>query len=95
MIRSMFTVYNPWILTDDSLFYLGLGFKEFYLLIVCLLILLTVSILQERGISIRDRILECNIVVRWSIYIAAIVFVMIFGTYGWGYDPQAFIYGGF
>ena len=95
MIASIFTVRNPWILTDDSLFRLGLDWKEFYLLVICLLILLTVSLLQERGIRIRDRILKQSLVLRWAIYIAAIIFIMVFGTYGWGYNSQDFIYGGF
>ncbi len=95
MILSIFTVHNPWILTDDSLFNLGLVWKEFYLLVICLLILLAVSLLQERGIRIRDKILKQNLVIRWAIYICAILFIMVFGTYGWGFNSQDFIYGGF
>ena len=95
MIRSIFTVHNPWILTNDALLGLGLGWKEFSILLICMLILLGVSIAQEKGIEIREKILNCNIAIRWIIYISAILFVVIFGTYGWGYDSQAFIYGGF
>ena len=95
MIKSIFSVHNIWILTGTYLFELGLGWKEFFILILCLIVLLSVSIAQELGIVIRDRILEHNIVVRWTIYIITIVFIMLFGTYGWGYDSQAFIYGGF
>ena len=95
MIASIFTVRNLWIFTDDSLFNLGLVWKEFYLLVICLLILLAVSLMQERGIRIRDRILKQKLVLRWAIYIIAIVFIMVFGTYGWGYNSQDFIYGRF
>ena len=95
MIRSIFTVFNPWILTDDSLFRLGLGWKEVILLIVCLLILLAVSLLQEKGVRIRERVLSCSLPVRWGIYIGAVLFIMVFGTYGWGFDARSFIYGGF
>jgi len=95
MIKSIFTVHNPWILTNNSLFNLGLSWKEFMVLILCLCVLLFVSILQERGIQIREKILQGNLVTRWGIYIGAIVFIMVFGTYGYGFDAQAFIYGGF
>lgn len=95
MLCSIITVRNPWIITNDALFKLGLGWKEWGILILCLGILLFVSKKQEAGISFRDKILEYNIVARWAIYIFAIVFIMVFGTYGFGYDPQAFIYGGF
>ena len=95
MLGSIFTVRNPWILTNDSIFSLGLEWKEFILLIMCMMVLLAVSILQERGIKIREYILKRSLVVRWSIYIGAILFIMLFGTYGYGFEAQAFIYGGF
>lgn len=95
MLYSVFTVFNPWILTNDALFGLGLNGKEFFVLILCLAILFFVSSKQEAGEKIRDEILTYNIVVRWCIYIGTILFVMIFGTYGFGFDAQAFIYGGF
>ncbi len=95
MIKSIFTVLNPWILTNDSLYSLGLGWKEMHILAFCLIILLIVSWNQEKGINIRKIILNQNIIIRWCIYTMAILFVMIFGTYGYGYDAQSFIYGGF
>lgn len=95
MIKSMFAVHNPWIFTNDALYSLGLGWKEFHILIFCMLFLLFVSSVQERGIVIRDYILKKNIAIRWFIYIGAILFIMVFGTYGYGFDAQAFIYGGF
>ena len=95
MIRSIFTVHNPWILTNDALFTLGLSGKEWIVLCLCLAVLAIVSCAQERGLAIRDRILACNLLTRWSIYIGTILFVLIFGTYGFGFNAQAFIYGGF
>ena len=95
MIRSIFTVQNPWILTNDALFSMGLAWKEWGVLLLCIAILCVVSNRQEKGMHIRDRILSCSIPVRWALYIGMILFVMIFGTYGFGYDAQAFIYGGF
>lgn len=95
MIRSLVTVPNLWILTNDALFTLGLVWKEWGILLFCLGVLLAASLWQERGIVIRDKILEAPLVVRWAFYIGTILFVMVFGTYGFGFDAQAFIYGGF
>lgn len=95
MILSIFTVPNLWVLTNDALFGLGLGWKECTVLALCLLVLLYAGILQEKGVVIRDRILSAPLVVRWAVYIGVILFVMVFGTYGYGFDAQAFIYGGF
>ena len=50
--------------------------------------------LQET-ISIRDRILKWPLLVRWGFYVGAIIILMVFGTYGWGFDANDFIYGGF
>lgn len=33
--------------------------------------------------------------VRWVLYLGAVTVIMVFGTYGWGYDANDFIYGGF
>lgn len=95
MIKSMFTVYNPWVIVNDSVFRLGLNWREYTLLIFAIIFLAFTSAAQEKGYCIRDRILKYSIFVRWAIYIGAMIFIMIFGTYGYGFDPQAFIYGGF
>lgn len=95
MILSIFTVPNLWILTNDALFNLGLEWKEFVMLIFCFLVLLSVSVLQEKGIAIREKVLQAHLIIRWAIYIGTILFIMLFGTYGYGFNAQAFIYGGF
>lgn len=95
MIHSMLFIHNPWVLFDNSLFELGLEWKECIVLLLAILILFAVSKLQERGKSVRDIIGKRHIVIRWGLYLMAIVCIMTFGTYGFGYDIQDFIYGGF
>ncbi len=92
MIKSILTTFNPWIWFDGSLFTLGVSQREFYLLLAALIVLLSVSFMQEKGISIRDKIQEQGIVVRWGIYYAAILLVFLCGVYGIGYDATGFIY---
>ncbi len=94
MIKSIFTVYNPWILFDDSLLRLGLSWKEWCVLVLSVMLLVKVSKKQEE-VCIRDRILSQHIIVRWFIYVAAISVIWVFGTYGYGFDVKDFIYGGF
>ena len=65
------------------------------MLLLSAAVLFTVSLLQERGVCLRDRILAWPLPVRWALMLAAIAAVWVFGTYGWGFDAQAFIYGGF
>ncbi len=94
MIRSMFCKFNPWIFFNDALFKLGLDWKECVVLFASVVVLAVVSFLQCR-FELREKILEQNLVVRWTIYLAAVWVIWIFGTYGYGFNAQDFIYGGF
>ena len=95
MILSMFTLHNSWILFDNSLFRLGLNQKECEVLCLSLLILLIISTLQEKGIIIRDWFNRQCLMVRWGVYLCAICGIWVFGTYGYGFNANDFIYGGF
>ena len=95
MIRSLFTVFNPWIWFDDSLFLLGLGWKEFAVLLLSIAVLFFVDVQQEKGVRIRTWIAGQKLPVRWGIYLAAVWAIWVFGTYGYGFDAGDFIYGGF
>lgn len=94
MILSMFQIYNPWVLFNDSLFSLGLAWKEWVVLCVAIFTLLQVSRWQQRE-CIRDWVLRQHIVFRWSLYIGTAIVIMVFGSYGFGFNAQDFIYGGF
>lgn len=95
MIRSMFRVRNVWIFTNDALLTLGLDWKEWLVLTASILILFIVSLKQEKGTVFADRIFGQPVMVRWGLYLIVIFGIMTYGVYGMGYDPQAFIYGGF
>ena len=94
MIRSMFTVHNYWVFWDDSLLSLGLDWKEWVVLLQSLALLFAISFIQTK-LSVSNWILRQHIIVRWTVCIGAVLAIMIFGTYGFGYDAKDFIYGGF
>lgn len=95
MLKSLFTVNNAWVWFNDGLLLLGLNLKEYFVLLISIGILLFVSFKQEKGFSFREFIFDQNIVIRWFFYIGTVLVIMVFGTYGFGFDAQAFIYGGF
>ncbi|WP_029320785.1 MBOAT family O-acyltransferase [Butyrivibrio sp. AE3004] len=95
LILHMFTDFNPWVLFNDRIFTLGLHWKEIVVLIISVFILIKVGQYQELGKSVGDKIYRQPLLIRWGIYIAAIVGIMLLGTYGFGFDAQDFIYGGF
>lgn len=94
MVRSIFTVYNPWVLGDESLLSLGLEWSEWLVLILSILLLAIIERYQETY-RIRDEILSMPLFIRWIIYLAAIAIIIIFGTYGYGFNASDFIYRGF
>lgn len=86
---------NLYVFFDDTFYQLGLDEKNFRLMFAGMILLWIVSILQERGMKIRETIARQNIFIRWTIYLAGVFAVLIFGKYGPGYDAAGFVYQGF
>ena len=78
-----------------SLLELDIGIGDLIMSFVAMLVLLGVSLVQERGVVIRDWLAEAPLAKRWAILIIGILSVVVFGVYGAGYDAGAFIYNGF
>lgn len=92
IISRIFSQFNPWVLVDGTLYTLGLSQVDFWIGILSIAVLLTVDIVHERGVKIRSWVLQQNLWFRWSIYLGAIFFILIFGFYGPNYDASQFIY---
>lgn len=92
IIRSICTVYNPWILFDGSLYTCGLNQKNFQMMLCCILILLVVDILKKRKIDIIGRIKAQDAWFRVCLISASVVCILLFGVWGWGYNAAGFIY---
>ena len=58
-------------------------------------LLMTVDVLQEKGIKIRETIAKKNIFIRWAIFYSLIFIIILCGVYGPGYNASDFIYGNF
>jgi len=94
MFGTMFTRFNINIFYNGELLKLGLKITDYYVLIFSFLIIVTVSLLQ-RGGSIRKRMEKQKIFVPYLVYYALLIFILIFGAYGIGYDSSQFIYNQF
>lgn len=92
LIRGMFSEFNPWIITDGTLFSLGLDAADMFVLFAALLVLLLVSTAKYKGMHIRQWLSEQGLWFRYSVYLAAIFCVLIFGVYGALFDASQFIY---
>ena len=58
-------------------------------------LVLTISLLQERGVQIRQRLAAQMLPVRWMVYFGLLFAFIIFGAYGGNFTNTAFIYGEF
>jgi len=94
VLQSIFLRFHVENLVDGSLYTLGLDRPNFILAVVCILVLWSASMLQERG-SVRERLAKSNIVFRWSAYYILFFAIIIFGIYGPGYDALSFVYMNF
>jgi len=92
MLKSIFTVKNIGVLFDGSLYQLGLDQRNFWLMIICIILLLIVDICHNKGYHIREWIAKQNLWFRWLLYIVLLETILVFGIWGVGYDKSAFIY---
>ncbi|MCR5228771.1 MAG: hypothetical protein K6D03_01435 [Solobacterium sp.] len=92
MIRSLFMRTGS---SLPDLFSLGIDRYDFAVLAASLIFLLIIETLQEKGISVCGIINKKPFAVRLGIYLAAFLVILVFGTYGIGFDSGQFIYGMF
>ncbi len=95
MFKSIFTFESIDKLFNGSLFKIGLKSQDFVVIIISVIIMFIVSILQEKGYKIRDKISKQDLLFRWILYYGIIFAIIIFGIYGEGYSASSFIYGQF
>ena len=84
--------FNPYDLFNGKLFNYGLDLVNFVILAVSFVVLFVVAWIQRDGSSLRSRIEQQPLVLRWGLIIAAIGAVIFFGVYGPGFDASQFIY---
>lgn len=64
-------------------------------LILATVVLFFIEYYREKDISVRVKVSECVIPVRWTVYLLLFLTVLIFGIYGPGYNAASFIYMNF
>lgn len=107
MWKNAFSIFNPWVFFDHSLYSLGLNEHEFCILLFSLLIMLTVSMIEhkhseETGITEPEKmdgarlfLSKQNFVFRLLLFIVLFIMIITWGYYGSEYNASDFIYGRF
>ncbi len=92
VINSIFTLNNPTILFDGSLYLCGLDSGNFTLLFLAILVLLVADICKYQGIYLQKVIARQSIAFQSLVVVSAVLFVLLFGIWGSGYNESNFIY---
>ncbi len=82
-------------LFNGELLHYGMDIKNLYLMYISIVLIIITDILADRKANIREWILKQDSLFRYSVYLAGMFFVIIFGIYGAGYDATSFIYQAF
>lgn len=92
VVKSIWTVSNPWIFFDGSLYNCGLSRPDFSLMLNCLLILIGADIAKYNGIKVREYISSQDYWFRWIVLAGSALLILLVGIWGPGYNEANFIY---
>ncbi|MCR5716851.1 MAG: MBOAT family protein [Lachnospiraceae bacterium] len=92
VLHQMTSVRNIGVLLDGSLYQLGLDQRNFWLMMLSIVLLFVVDSLHERGLHVRAWLEKQNLWCRILVPIVLIETILIFGIWGSNYDASAFIY---
>ena len=95
MFGKMITDFSFSTLDSTLMDKLKIDVQDIIIVAVALVIIFVISVLNEKGINIRLSLKKKNIVIRWGLLYALIMFIVIFGAYGKGYVPVDPIYANF
>ncbi len=73
---------------------LGLGKKDYLVILAGTIIIFVVSVIQERNstTTLRELIDKKPFAFRWAMILVGVISIVIFGIYGSGYNPADFVY---
>lgn len=91
-MKTIFTVYNPWILFDGSLYNAGIDQKSFTVLLLSLLVLFVADMFKYRKIYISKQILKQDWWFRSLVIVIGVTAVLLFGIWGPAFEATNFIY---
>ncbi len=95
MFRIMVTEFTLKSFFDGTILKLGMDAQDFLIVLVALVLVLSIHLLWERGVDLRQKLAEQKCVIRWAVYYGFLLFIILFGAYGVGYLPVDPIYAAF
>jgi D-alanyl-lipoteichoic acid acyltransferase DltB (MBOAT superfamily) len=93
IIKRMAIERDMWSFFNGAIYELGLSRQEINILLISMAVVFIADLIQYRKNKTFDVfILEQNLWFQWVVAIAMILFIFIFGIYGFEFNPQQFIY---
>lgn len=92
ILKKIITEFRLFHLFSDQFYGLFGSYQVMVAVLVSLLILMLIDYLTYKGIDWRQILFRQQIVYRWVIYIAFVIVIMMWGSYGAGYEQTKFIY---
>lgn len=94
MFFSMFTKWNVSEIVNGALMNLGLTSLDYIIIVIGVILMITVSLLKDKG-SVREMIERKPTIVTFGVYYVLIFTIILLGAYSIGYDASQFIYNQF
>ena len=95
MFKKIFTDFTFYVKDTDIFTRYSFDVHDVIIVAAVLIIILGVSIANEKGICVRQKLAQSKPVVRWAVLYGLIMMIIIFGAYGIGYVPVDPIYANF
>ena len=94
-VGSLFWNFNFSILWDGTMMKLGLSATDYVILLCGIVIMFMVSFFSRDDVSVRVKMLKFPRAARYVLLVLLLLAVILFGSYGVGYDASNFIYNQF
>jgi alginate O-acetyltransferase complex protein AlgI len=82
MMKASLNDIQPYAFYKHDLFNLGLDTQQFIILAFAVIVLFAISVMQEKGIQVRNSLEKQNIVFRWTVYFALIFGILLLAAPG-------------
>ncbi len=92
ILKRMVTCWNPWLLVSNDFYKLGLNNRQFHMVLLAILVLILIDIGKYRKKDWIGRLRKQEVWFQWAVYLVLLFWILIFGSYGPGYDASQFIY---
>ena len=87
MFKKMLTEWTLRSFRDGTVLNLGMDKLDYSVVVIMTSLVLAVSVLHERGYSVRSRAARLGVVPRWMLYYGLLLVVILLGAYGMNYIP--------